>query len=330
VQDSNYGGVGLVVNGTTSTIGRFIPDHFEQTVVEHGVLTSICQLPTTFAYSGQKDEATNSIGAISYLTSPKIRLTAYNKQGQITENYWQDSEGSANDFMPLSANDVQAAVSGLDSNNNLPYDATINTGTLTVVTGGIIDYQFSLADHFTYQRSLSAQIAPFISGITFDNITAQDTDGVSLTNTQTVMPAGVEIRFGRMVLANSYGPETAALTQPLSIEYFDGNGFVKDTENNCSGYDAANLELSYISLSPSLTSVSGGTGMMTNGETRAITLSAPGSGNRGEIGVSYHSFDWFKYDWNNDGNLDDIPSAVATFGQYRGNDRIIYWRETSR
>ena len=50
--------------------------------------------------------------------------------------------------------------------------------------------------------------------------------------------------------------------------------------------------------------------------------------------MSYEVFDWFKYDWdnsdnNNDGPYDDDPSAIATFGQFRGNNRIIYLREIS-
>ena len=32
--------------------------------------------------------------------------------------------------------------------------------------------------------------------------------------------------------------------------------------------------------------------------------------------------DWLKYNWRGVG--DEIPSAVITFGTYRGNDRIIY------
>ena len=49
----------------------------------------------------------------------------------------------------------------------------------------------------------------------------------------------------------------------------------------------------------------------------------------------YSIYDWLKYDWNNidegsDGLIyDDDPSATATFGIFRGNDRIIYQREVN-
>jgi MSHA biogenesis protein MshQ len=42
--------------------------------------------------------------------------------------------------------------------------------------------------------------------------------------------------------------------------------------------------------------------------------------------VLYGIYDWLQFDWNNDGAHDDNPSATATFGEYRGNDRIVYWR----
>ncbi|WP_369821220.1 DUF6701 domain-containing protein [Oleiphilus sp. HI0080] len=38
---------------------------------------------------------------------------------------------------------------------------------------------------------------------------------------------------------------------------------------------------------------------------------------------------WLRFNWDAsaDGSLEDAPLRFATFGQYRGNDRIIYWRE---
>ncbi|MEY8243506.1 MAG: hypothetical protein RPS99_08245, partial [Gammaproteobacteria bacterium] len=75
-----------------------------------------------------------------------------------------------------------------------------------------------------------------------------------------------------------------------------------------------------------LTSVLGGTGNFVAGKARTIELKALEAGNQGQIEVSYDSYDWLEYDWDNDGD-DDDPSATATFGLYRGNDRIIYMRE---
>jgi hypothetical protein len=45
------------------------------------------------------------------------------------------------------------------------------------------------------------------------------------------------------------------------------------------------------------------------------------------IGVDWPNH--LNFDWNGDGfiNITDFPKATVTFGQFRGNDRIIHWRE---
>lgn len=345
VQDNNYGNVGIVVSATAINIGRFTPDHFKQTVADNGFFAAACNATTAFtAYSGQKDEATNSIGAISYLTNPVIAITAYNKQGNITRNYYQDSQGSVNDFMKLGVANVsmntptldQVAV-GVDA-NLLPLTANMTQGTLsqndlTALPGvvalpkGVLHYQLSDADNFFYNRSANALVAPFTSDIDFSVAAITDADNVNVTTTVDASPTGVEIRFARLVLGNSFGPETSNFPQPMQLEHFDGTGFIISSDNNCSNYDASKMSLTNISLNPALTPKLGGAGSFQLGKTQAIELQAPGAGNQGQIGVSYDAYDWLKYDWDNDGVYDDSPSAIATFGIYRGNDRIIHWRE---
>ena len=109
-------------------------------------------------------------------------------------------------------------------------------------------------------------------------------------------------------------------------EHFDGTTFITTTDNNCVTYNADKISLSNISLDPALTRAEG-QGVFMTGKARDIKLTAPGSGKQGEIGVLYDSYDWLKYDWDNDGEYDDNPTAVATFGVFRGNDRVISWRE---
>ncbi|AEP28501.1 LamG domain-containing protein [Brumicola nitratireducens] len=345
VQDSNYGNAGIVIPAAAINVGRFIPDHFKQTVADNGFFAATCNATTAFtAYSGQKDEATNSIGAISYLTNPVIAITAYNKQGNITRNYYQDSQGSVNDFMKLDVANVSMNTPTLDQvavgvdTNLLPLTANMSQGILsqndlTALPGvvalpkGVLHYQLSDADNFFYNRSANALVAPFTSDIDFSVAAITDADNVNVTTTVAASPTGVEIRFGRLVLGNSFGPETSNFPQPMQLEHFDGTGFIVSSDNNCSNYDASKISLTNISLNPALTSKLGGTGSFQLGKTQAIELRAPGAGNQGQIGVSYDAYDWLNYDWDNDGVYDDSPSAIATFGVYRGNDRIIHWRE---
>ncbi|MFT5543469.1 MAG: MSHA biogenesis protein MshQ [Glaciecola sp.] len=352
VQDSNYGNASIVVPATPINIGRFIPDHFKQTIADNGLLLATCNTGTAFAYSGQKDEATDSIGAISYLTNPILAITAYNKQDIVTQNYYEDSQGSVNDFMKLSASNISItaptfdrAALGVDG-AVLPLTANMNNGTLsqndlTALPGfaalprGVLHYQLSDADNFFYNRSANALVAPFTSDINFSVNAIADADTVNMTpsdinilpTTVDALPTGVEIRFGRLILENSFGPETSNFPQPMQLEHFDGNVFITSTNNNCVSYDASKMALTNISLDPALTAVLGGTGGFIAGKTQAIELQATGAGNQGQIGVSYEAYDWLQYDWDNDGVYDNDPSAVATFGIFRGNDRIIHWRE---
>ena len=43
-------------------------------------------------------------------------------------------------------------------------------------------------------------------------------------------------------------------------------------------------------------------------------------------GTSYTNQPWLQYNWRDRG--DEDPSAVVTFGVYRGNDRIIFRGES--
>lgn len=362
IQDNNYGNAGIVVPATAINIGRFTPEHFQQTVVDDGYFSATCNkgVPLDdFAYSGQKDEVTDSIGAIAYFTNPILKITAHNKQGDITENYYEDSQASVNDYMKLSNTDinltaptVDQAAMGVDGNplNRLTLTANMNTGILSqndltalpnivALPKGVLHYQLSDDDNFFYNRSANALVKPFTSDIKFSIATIIDGDKIDLIPslglpiTADASPDGVEIRFGRLLLQNSFGPETSNLPQQMQIEHFDGTTFIVSTDNNCVSYDASRVSLTNTnnsnSLDPALTDVLGGIGSFVAGKTQAIELKAPGAENQGQIDVSYDIYDWLKYDWDNDGAFDDNPSATATFGIFRGNDRIIYSREVS-
>ena len=221
--------------------------------------------------------------------------------------------------------------------NKLPLTANLNTGILSqndltelpsvvALPKGVLHYQLSENDHFVYQRSANALVRPFTSDIDFSMASIIDADAVNVTTTVDVSPVGIEIRFGRLLLGNSFGPETLNLPQPMQLEHFDGTAFTVTTDNNCTSYDASKISLTNIGLDPILTSVLGGAGSFLAGKTQAIELQATGAGNQGEIGVSYAAYAWLKYDWNNTGAYDVSPSAVAVFGKFRGNDRVIYQR----
>jgi len=332
IQDREYGNAAQTIPADAINVGRFTPKYFEQTIAEHGNLSATCGGGTRFVYSGQTEESDASIGAISYLMNPVLAITAYNSQGDVTENY-------LGDFMKLTASGVSItsptqdeATTGVN-NNRLPLTANMqDEGTLssndltalpTVVTlpKGVLHYEFSDDDNFIYSRSDNALVAPFTADIDFAIASISDTDSVNLRASMTVdaSPAGVEVRFGRLVLQNSFGPEGTDLVQSLQVEHFDGRIFSVSTDNNCLSYDDTDL-----SSNPDI-DTRGGTGLFVNGETRDILLDARDADSSGNINVSYDTYDWLEFDWDNIPGYED-PSAIATFGLFRGNDRVIYRR----
>ena len=146
--------------------------------------------------------------------------------------------------------------------------------------------------------------------------------------------AAINLRFGRAYLENSFGPETADLPQPFSVQYLNTSGsYVTNDQDDCTNFDTAKITLTSGTLNKSRTSVDPISGKFDNGTTRDMMLTAPGAGYQGSIDVEYDIDAWLKYDWNWDGvsikAFTGNPSATATFGLFRGNDRIIYQREVN-
>ncbi len=99
--------------------------------------------------------------------------------------------------------------------------------------------------------------------------------------------------------------------------------------DGCWTYNTADVSLDQSGLSGGSTSVTGIEGTLNEGASnpgRGVLLTAPGTDSRGDVLATFSTPLWLTDDFNDDGILED-PSATATFGVYRGNDRIIYWRE---
>jgi MSHA biogenesis protein MshQ len=347
VQDSNYGNVGITIPAEAINIGRFIPAYFIQTVKSDGILNAKHTLAgdcsiKNWAYSGQK---TDNKGTVTYnLMPPEILITAFNANDRITKNY------TVSGYMKLELDDIDVGEPIADFEKNridpdvpgekVKISSEMTRGlSINVEEPGVLNYSFNAEDNFTYEHNAHSLYEPFPAKIPFTTTRIEDGDSVMLYDgtdpaisaTEDVLSEGIEIRFGRLVLENSFGPETSNLPQPMQIQYFDGTNFIVNSDEGCATYDASNISLNKITdgLDLADTDAIGGTGDFLTGETRTIELSAPGAGNTGEVGVVYSTFEWLKFDWENTGSYDQNPSAIATFGLYRGNDRIISWREVN-
>jgi len=157
-----------------------------------------------------------------------------------------------------------------------------------------------------------------------------DDDSVSADSVPyTLTPTGTELRYSRWAMGNVYGPEASALAVPMRIEQWDGNDFTTNPDENCSSYNAADLQ-HVDSLGTGSTTPSGASTLVA-GEAALgsqIQLSPPGIGNEGSSALQYQGDSWLRFDWDNTADTD--ATGTANFGRYRGHDRIIYWREVSQ
>ncbi len=356
--------------GEVTNVGRFTPAYFTQTVDEfdHGSLNAYhygtCSpITNSWAYAGQtRDRGDINVGAISYepFFEPAITITAFNMAGAITQNYTETG------FMKLDAagitipvpieDDVAARLFPEVVNEKVKMSSTMIAGDVTIPSGtkGIVRYTFNALDHFTYEHNKHSKLNAFEANIPFtvtdiedeDQIKLYSGDNTNITATEKIITSGVEIRFGRWLLENSYGPETSDLPVTMFTQYFDGSKFINNEKENCLipavgsevstgnigdggmalwGYRLADVvapdtDPRFVDVNKSFVS----------GLYQWLLFSPPGAGKTGSLAVEYQVPPWLQYDWNNDDTFDNNPTATLTFGLYRGNDRIIYQREIAK
>jgi hypothetical protein len=137
---------------------------------------------------------------------------------------------------------------------------------------------------------------------------------------------------------------------PIYTEYYNGNSFIKNTADSCTGFtlatdfsisDPADFNCTFttqtspvpigsgsVKASMTNTSTNSGETKLNISDNTAVTQ-GPGAGNTGyvEITSKLANLPWLKYDWDADTLHDNCPSARATFGVYKGNSKQIYFRE---
>ena len=124
----------------------------------------------------------------------------------------------------------------------------------------------------------------------------------------------------------------------MTTQYYDGNQFITNNFDSCTAFDGDNSDNYSFSLNGLNTPLAGinlntisGAGSFSSGFSKLL-ITKPSDASKGQIRLTYDNTPpWLQYDWNWDGVapkvFDDNPSAIATFGIFRGNDRIIYQRE---
>jgi len=304
-------------------VGRFIPDRLDVSLEDKGTLGSACTAGTTpFTYTGQ---------VFRWQVLPRFEVIPKAVGGEITNNYYLGG------FMKLQASGFERGWPTTDDsatlNDNttlMPLAVTFSDGVLEPRgDGDPLFYEYSAADEFLFTKTSEAQVAPFDPGLTFGLTKVSDTDNVSWTSpASATVPAPSDfrpdsmgdLRYGRLQMENVYGPENVdELLMPFSAEYWNGSRFVTNIDDSCTPWDTAKITdpQVYHSLIADSGSLAGGVGG---------PLVLKPNGDRGTDTLIWDMPIWLEGDWNQDGALEE-PSATATFGVFRGNDRIVYWRE---
>ncbi|WP_019027292.1 DUF2341 domain-containing protein [Colwellia piezophila] len=359
VRDNNYGS-GVYKAEGSANFGRFIPSHFEVTNIVDGMSVGACSaggLDIPFVYSGQMLSDEPTTGALSYVLRPSITVTAKSSICTTNSDSCTTTKNYTGDFNKLSVDsydriipNTDATQPGKDLLTLVALVANFDVASLVGVDGEVT-YTYSDNDNFVYVKEANSEVNEFTSDIELSLRAIIDSDLVETLDNEvdkvgiiaTLNTKGKLIRFGRAQLENSYGPETSNLPQPLSVNYFENGQYTVAANDECTPYDAANMTVTNTGVSeplplplPGIDAVDGEFINETPpGQTRVIELTAPGAGKTGQVAVIYDISDWLKYDWayddeGVDGLYNDNPRAVATFGIYRGNDRIIYQREIAK
>jgi hypothetical protein len=306
-----------VIGTESGNIGRFYPADF---LLGMSSTASACN---NFTYMNQNALTINFI------------LQARSKLPSTLQNYHQG-------FVDIGAAGVASIVYHAEDNND-GVDRGLRLGTSAVSwTNGLYSL-FTSTNQFNRDAvpdgpfdalQLGLSVLDGLDGrpllnVNMNAVTA--TDCVSLTNCDAISIGGVtRLRYGRLEVSNAFGPEIEPLDVAVKASYFSGGGFVTNTDDDCTSYINTGASLSnYQDGLPVVTVTSPVAATLlvdgTSAVGAALMISAPGATNTGSVDVTYDAPAWLEFDWT--GTVDQDPLGTASFGQFRGHDRIIYWRE---
>ncbi|WMB73550.1 MSHA biogenesis protein MshQ [Shewanella oncorhynchi] len=335
----NYLGTASSLNipiGYSANIGRFVPDRF--------LVSNVSVIPACggFSYMDQ-------------LFPMSMELSALNIAGDITKNYFPPFSLATAKLVGENNNngvDLQSRLSALpikaDSWNqgvatvDASYQANFSRVTPNVATNLYQDGPFELLD-------IGVQLMdndPRPNGL-YSYVASPDMDAASTgtcTNCNAKKISTQTLRHGRVVMDNTYGPETEILRMPTRSEYWNGSSWALNTADNCTtavyalGSQVDNSALGY-NFDPDLVAGqsvvrSGGTATFQAGQFELLWQAVTTSGlpYRGQVTAPLDVPTWLEWYWNWNGVSPTAvtePRASAYFGRYRGHDKIIYWREVN-
>ncbi|WP_393921711.1 DUF6701 domain-containing protein [Vibrio cholerae] len=323
---------------STGSIGRFIPAYFSVSPMSNVTLDAACKTGNAFSYLGQPFEYSNSLGL--YL-QPKSANNA-DTQNYLIDPWWRYNNQWNGRTYSDSANGVNLGFDNLQT-SPISRQALNNSG--IVLNGERVWYQKPLQPkpvfNSAFDLTLNASNLTDQDGVCYRQNASSPCLGYTFSHIDGAMP----LYWGKLVIQDVYGPETQALEQPMYVEHFTNNGFVRTIEDSCTALPAITgftlqsdpnnngytVLTTGVAVPPQVLAEHSAANL--NSGQRAIRFSAPGAGALGVIDsvldLNAHNLLWLAEDKDGDNNFDQTTQGRAQFGLYRGSDRVIWWRESN-
>lgn len=323
---------------SSNYFGRFVPDHF---TVASSSLTQGCNA-NTFTYMDQPFSLGASIEARNGANARTFNYSgAYAKASLAPEA--ENSNNGTSLGARVTSNATWSGGAGSFSATQFSRLSTADGAYESLAIGvAVSDPEGSLLSDRNMQQTTTSCTASS-PGATDGNCTARQLDTLNM-------------RHGRLRLANVYGSERLPLAIPMFVEYWAGTptpgNFVGWTKNSldtsCTAPVAANFAFDFpTGIAPKTNSLSACETALSVLPLQ-VRLSAPGVGNHGWADVSLNlgtlatgtqcvavggagpaattlNAPWLQFNW--DGSGVGNPRARAHFGVYKKSNRVIYTRE---
>lgn len=340
VAPSSYLGLNLAAANlpiavvSTGSVGRFIPAYFAVSPMSNVTLDAACKTGNAFSYLGQPFGYTNSPGL--YL-QPKSANNV-DTQNYLIEPWWRYT----NQWDGRTYSDTVNGVSlGFTNTLEFPVSRQAISNSGIVLSGESVWYEKPLQPKAVFNSEfdlvLNASNLMDQDNVCYRQNATSDCQGFTFTQIDRTMP----LYWGKLVIQDVYGPETQPLEQPIYVEHYTSNGFVRTTDDSCTSLPSINnFALQSTDYDVTTTGVpvppqvlAGLTSSNLSQGKSAIRFSAPGAGITGYIdsilNLNTHDLMWLAEDKDSDGSFDQTTQGRAQFGLYRGSDRVIWWRESN-
>lgn len=317
---TDYLGTGVNLTGTQVT-GRFTPDHF--------TLISPYNVTT----------ATDWGGSFVYMDQPKIKieyvLEAQNGNNIITQNYnagFAPSTVSASAENNDDANELSGRLSSF-SGAWLNGQITFNMDNILFSRNSSPDGPYSLLDIGLKVDDQELGIDILLQNLDMSSISSGICDPLTTCSAKKI--GSTDVRYGRLLVENAYGPVNLALSSvKIQVEYYDSNQnlFKINSDDSTTAFDStADIDwnvASYSGLSSGDVE-STGSGTLNSG-LNSFSIHKTGSpilgpGMSGYADYRFTTQNWLKFDWKGSG--DESPEARASFGIFSRSKRLIFTRE---